>query len=88
MPTITLKNVPDDLHRRLKEQAARNHRSLNREAIRCLEEAVVRAARETEETTLLTRIRQRRDALATGGLWLTDEHLERAIEEGHGSELP
>ena len=37
MATLTLKNVPDDLHRRLKERARTNHRSLNREAIRVLE---------------------------------------------------
>ncbi|MEL6614587.1 MAG: Arc family DNA-binding protein [Bacteroidota bacterium] len=40
MATLTLKNVPDDLHRRLKERAARNHRSLNREVIHALERAV------------------------------------------------
>lgn len=37
MATLTLKNVPDDLHRRLKERAERNRRSLNREAIHVLE---------------------------------------------------
>ena len=51
MPTITLKNVPDELHRRLKERAERHHRSLNREAIRCLEAAV--AGDEPEERSEL-----------------------------------
>lgn len=38
MPTtITLKNVPDDLHHRLKEAAASHRRSINNEAIVCLE---------------------------------------------------
>lgn len=31
MTTITLKNIPDDLHQRLKESASRHHRSFNRE---------------------------------------------------------
>ena len=38
--TITLKNIPPELHQSLKELAKRHKRSLNQEAIRCLEEAV------------------------------------------------
>lgn len=38
MPTsITLKNVPDDVYRRLKASAETHRRSLNSEAIVCLE---------------------------------------------------
>jgi len=38
MPTtLTLKNIPDDVYLRLKEQAQMHRRSLNREAIVCLE---------------------------------------------------
>ena len=40
MPTITLKNVPDDLHQRLKASAERNRRSMNSEALVCLERAL------------------------------------------------
>lgn len=35
--TITLKNVPPELHKSLKEQAKLHKRSLNMEAIHCLE---------------------------------------------------
>lgn len=35
--TITLKNVPPEIHRSLKEGAKRNKRSLNQEAIHALE---------------------------------------------------
>lgn len=38
--TITLKNVPPELHRSLKERARRNKRSLNQEAIHALESSV------------------------------------------------
>jgi len=38
--TLTLKNVPRHLHRVLKAQARRHKRSLNQEAILCLERAV------------------------------------------------
>jgi len=38
--TLTLKNVSSHLHRVLKAQARRHKRSLNQEAILCLERAV------------------------------------------------
>lgn len=41
MPNINVKNLPRDIHRRLKERAKRNHRSLNSELIACLQEAVM-----------------------------------------------
>jgi len=40
--TITLKNVPTELHRSLKESAKRHKRSLNQEAIHYLETALLR----------------------------------------------
>ena len=39
MPTITLKNIPRDLHRRLKNRARVHHRSLNKEVIATLKSA-------------------------------------------------
>jgi plasmid stability protein len=39
--TLTLKNIPDELYRRLKESAASNRRSLNSEVIVRLESALV-----------------------------------------------
>jgi plasmid stability protein len=41
MPNLTLKDVPPDLHARLRARAEQHHRSLNREAIACLEAAVL-----------------------------------------------
>lgn len=40
MPTITLKNIPDDLYETLRETARRHHRSLNSEIIHCIERTV------------------------------------------------
>ena len=42
MPTLTLKNIPDDLHGRLKASAARNRRSLNSEILIRLEQDMSR----------------------------------------------
>lgn len=39
MATVTIKNIPDPLVRRLKTQAAIHRRSLNHEVIACLEAA-------------------------------------------------
>lgn len=38
--TLTLKNIPLHVHRGLKAQARRHKRSLNQEAILCLEQAL------------------------------------------------
>jgi len=40
MGALVIKNLPAALHERLKARAARNHRSLTKEAIALLEEAV------------------------------------------------
>jgi hypothetical protein len=37
MPTLTLKNIPDEVHAMLKESAERNRRSLNSEILARLE---------------------------------------------------
>lgn len=42
MPTLTLKNIPDDLHARLKASAERNRRSLNSEILVRLEQDISR----------------------------------------------
>ncbi len=39
--TITLKNIPDDIYDSLKASAEAHHRSLNSEAIACLERVLM-----------------------------------------------
>jgi plasmid stability protein len=41
MATLTIKNIPEKLRRRLKESAAQHRRSINGEAISCLEKVLV-----------------------------------------------
>ncbi len=48
MPNITLKDVPEELHRRLKEQAERHRRSMNSEAIWILERALQSTRRDAD----------------------------------------
>ena len=59
MPTITVKNIPDDLYARLKQLARANHRSINREVIASIEHAVYR--RRVSPEAVITRARQLRE---------------------------
>lgn len=40
MASLLIKNVPEDLHKKLRERAAREHRSLNKEVIVIIEQAL------------------------------------------------
>lgn len=63
MPTtLTLKNIPDSVYERLKASAAANRRSLNSEAIVCLESVLLRARLAPDAR--LARARELRSALA------------------------
>jgi antitoxin FitA len=62
MPTITLKNVPEDVHTALKQRAKRHKRSLNQEAIFCLDLALGRSSRDPQ--TLLAGIRNLRSRVS------------------------
>jgi plasmid stability protein len=77
VPTLTLKNLPASLHRRLKVRARANRRSLNAEAIACLQAAV--AAERVDVDAFLARARLLR-ARVKGTL--TDEDLARLKAEG------
>ena len=62
MPTtLTLKNIPDDVYERLKAAAGLHRRSLNSEAIVCLEAVLLPTKVETGER--LSRARALRSAL-------------------------
>ena len=58
MPVIlSIKSLPDELVKRLKERAARHHRSLQGEVLAILEEAVG-ASRPLTPDEVLTKVRQ------------------------------
>jgi plasmid stability protein len=48
MATVTVKNLPAEVHRRLKGRAERHRRSLNSEIIECLREASMPARIDSE----------------------------------------
>ena len=76
--SITLKNIPDPIYRRIKMAAKRNHRSLNSEILACLEQALAPQAIDVEAH--LERARRLRERWS--GPPLTIEEIEEAIERG------
>lgn len=78
MATMTLKNVPDELYEQLKQSAERHRRSLNSEAIVCLERAL--GSERVDPDALLTRARRLR--ARTPNLFVTDTELRAARDEG------
>ncbi len=78
MPNLSLKNVPRDLHRKLKERARRNHRSLNAEILSALEQAI--APRRIDPDEAAARIRALRARFA--GPPPSDDDLARQKGEG------
>jgi plasmid stability protein len=77
MATITVKNIPDDVYERIKEQAKRNRRSINSEIIMLMERAVMSYRIDPEEILESARvIRESLDFVAT------EEEINRAKNEG------
>ena len=75
LATLTLKNFPDDLYAQLKAQAAHHRRSLNREAVLCLEEAVIGQPRQ-DAAKVLAQLRRARGRFRA--VHLTDRALSSA----------
>ena len=78
MATLTIKNLPDEIYSALSKRAKQNRRSINSEAIIQLEQLKNGGLRDVEAE--LEEIRELRKK--TAGLWLTDEILEQAKNEG------
>jgi antitoxin FitA len=82
MATLTIRNLPDDLHALLKERARRNRRSLNQEVIRELSNATSRggadARRERWEQANALVAEMRTNMTR----FMTAEEIDAAIKEG------
>jgi plasmid stability protein len=77
--TLTIKNLPDSLYRRLKAKAAEHRRSINSEAILAVERAVVDSgAADPEE--ILAALRHARTRLK--GVFVTDTDLRAGRTDG------
>jgi len=70
MSSLLIKNIPENLRKKLKEQAELNHRSMNKQAVSILEQALERPG-----------IRQLPPPVKAK-VFITDKWLNRAKKEG------
>jgi len=78
MPTLTLKNIPKELHKRLKKTAELHRRSMNCEVISLLEQNLMNRPVDPEE--FLRHARALRES--TPGLVATEKDLRDAKDWG------
>ncbi len=78
MPTITLKNVPNELYEALKLRAKLHRRSLDSEIITILEHVTM--PQPVDVDAILAEVQQIREK--TKGYFLNDELLRRMKDEG------
>jgi plasmid stability protein len=78
MANLSVKNLPKEIHRRLRERAKRNRRSLNSELIACLQESVMPRRIDPEDAA--ERLRALRSRFS--GPPLRDQDLARLKSEG------
>lgn len=72
MPGLLIKDLSPEIHRRLKERAARNKRSMRKEALFILEKALLEDEAATRELP----------PPIQGQYLLTDEWIDAAKQEG------
>ena len=78
MPTITIENIPDDLYERLRRSAEAHGRSIECEAMACLERAL--ASRAIAPEAILDRARRLREM--TAGYAIDDDAFTAAKRAG------
>ena len=78
MATVTIKNIPDELYKRLKAVAEVNRRSINSEIIMCIENSITSQRINLDE--MLDNVRQIRQL--TSGHMISDEAFNQAKAEG------
>jgi plasmid stability protein len=77
MASITLKDIPSELHEKLKESAKQRRRSLNSEVIARLEQSI--EPRRTNVEELLEKARRFRSTLT---FEVTDEEINESKRQG------
>ncbi|MGD0460019.1 MAG: Arc family DNA-binding protein [Terriglobia bacterium] len=78
MATLTIKNIPEGLRERLKESAAQHRRSINGEAISCLEKVLVGNRLDPED--FLAQVRSLRARMPR--VFVTERDLRVAKNQG------
>ncbi len=71
MPSLILRDIPEEVHRRLRERATQHRRSMTKEAVDIL------------ERDLLARAPVQLPPLLSTSTQISVEEIDRAIDEGH-----
>jgi hypothetical protein len=79
VPTVTIKNIPFPVHRRLKKRALGRHRSLNSEIIVCLEDHPRESGPSYAPARFLAEVRRLRQKMT---LRVSDKAIADAVHEG------
>lgn len=77
MPSITVKNIPEEIYNKIRKQAEAHHRSINSEIIACLEQTV--QARRISPEKILQEARRLRKKVKGK---LSSREIEEAINQG------
>ncbi len=78
MPALTIKNIPNELHKELKHVAEQYHRSINSEVIVCLKRALF--PNKISPGEVLRNIQNLSSQIPSN--IITPEDIEQAINEG------
>lgn len=78
MPSLTVKNIPEEIYDRLKKSAAVHRRSINKEVIYCLDRAL--GSTRLDPDAFLARLDLLQQKIRVSPL--TDRVLRKAKEEG------
>ncbi len=78
MATLTIKNIPDEIYNQLKQQAILHRRSLNKEVIISLEQALHK--KQINPNVIMTKARKLR--AKTTKFHLTEKILKTAKDKG------
>ena len=78
MPAITVKNIPEDLYKRIKESATTHRRSINNEIIFRLKQAL--SSRKIDPEKLIARVEAMQESLQMQPL--TEDFLKEAKNGG------
>ena len=78
MPAITLKNIPDELYRKLKKDASLHRRSINSEIIYCIEKVL--KSHQFDKKVFVSEVDELRKTINAPPL--TEKVLRYAKEEG------
>ena len=89
MPSLTIKDIPDPLLARLRQRAATDRRSLNREVIHLLDRALAEAPAAPAAVALAERIEAQVRAWQTlAGRWDADREPAEEIGDLYAARTP